>query len=33
MLPLVNPQQFMRDNLRFPRNINAQTPTAPQAEA
>ena len=27
MLPLVNPQQFMRDNLRFPRN------TSPQAEA
>ena len=33
MLPLVNPQQFMRDNLRFPRNIQAQAPTTPQAEA
>lgn len=28
MLPLVNPQQFMRDNLRFPRIV----PTQPAAE-
>jgi hypothetical protein len=33
MLPLVNPQQFMRDNLRFPRNVAPQMPTTPQAEA
>ena len=33
MLPLVNPQQFMRDNLRFPRNAAPQVPTTPQAEA
>ncbi|MBR5466122.1 MAG: hypothetical protein IKU79_01750 [Bacteroidaceae bacterium] len=32
MLPLVNPQQFMRDDLRFPRNATPQSPT-PQAEA
>ncbi len=28
MLPLVNPQQFMRDTLRFPRTV----PTPPSAE-
>ena len=33
MLPLVNPQQFMHDNLRFQRNVPTQMPTTPQAEA
>lgn len=33
ILPLVNPQQFMHDNLCFKRNVPEQMPTTPQAEA
>ena len=32
MLPLVNPQQFMRDNLRFQR-VPAPMPSTPNTEA
>lgn len=33
MLPLVNPQQFMRSNLCFKRNAGPQMPTATKGEA
>lgn len=33
ILPMVNPQQFMRDNIYFKRNATPPMPSTPKAEA